>query len=397
MKDFSNAFASEKPTHANTNNTGSGDGNRPQVDWDKFRDTQLAAIGGIGKGAKLGYVSQITDLGTQTLDEAVIENDHKDFNSALWRFDEKGKDGVKATSRDSQKDPSAFMEVRKRKGVEKECLVYQPEPVKQIAISVDFPENFVDYSEFFEGSEPTPFRVIIGENGFLSRERVQVAGTRSIVAKPFNVRHVNVNRGQKGVNPHYAFAKNGVLHTMADFTNSLDANGCFHTNELGKLIGKPMMFEVDVQMNTWNGKDDGKERKALEIRVKPQGRLSGRDQKAWDDEIKPLVKDEYLGFVLFGNENDESTLKRLNGKLLNTMKMSRDFEGSVVQKELQALGKLGDNGSGNSTGTTSQAPQTQSQQSNSSPSTNAPKVDNKPVQKTTEPSLDDGWDDDIPF
>lgn len=326
-KDFSNAFSDVKPINNGGNDSSS---NTSTIDWNAFNAKVLDVMEGVGSRNMLGYISQVVDLGLQELDEQVVVWDDKNKKDHAWRFEpRKDKDGKEIEGQVG--DPTASLKTLQRKGKDVECLVYQPQPVRQAAISVDFPENMFPYGEFFEGSDDKPYRVIIGENGFLTKERTNKAGTWNIVAKPFNLKHINVNRQKDGAKPHYALAKNGMLYNIAEFTDSLDGDGNFHSTELGKLIGKPLMFDVNVAQDDYGVKID----------VKPSGRLAKRDQKAWDEEVSDLMKDEYLGFVLFDGNNDEETLKKLNNKIINTLKMSPDFESSGLKKELEKVGKLG--------------------------------------------------------
>lgn len=390
-KSFDNAFGSVNVnTNTNEGNTSSYESN---VDWNAYNNKVLEVMGGEGKRVLIGYVSQVVDLGEQVLDEQVNVWDAEAKKNHGWRLEPRKDKKTGEPIGEGQADPTAKLEQRKRKGKMVECLVFQQPPVRQAAICVDFPEaeNIFPYNEFFEGSEPAPFRAIIGEHGFITDKRKQLAGTMNIVGKPFNLKHINVNRQKEGSEAHFALAKNGMLYNLADYTGSTDADGNFHAGDLGKLIGKPLTFEVEVVKDTWM--KDGEEQVKVKVIVTPQGALSKRDQTAWDSEIKDAMKDEYLGFVLFDGGNDEVTLKKLNSKILNTIKMSPSFTGSKLEEELTKVGKLG----GNSTGSSSQ--QSAAGKEASSTSGDVSK-ESGTVEKPVEDDpmkLDDDFDDTIPF
>lgn len=391
---FENAFSD---VNVNTN-TGTGNNTtyESNIDWTAYANKIIDVMEGEGKHVLIGYVGQICDLGNQVLDEQVIVWDDKAKKDHEWRFKpRKDKDGKEIG--EGQADPSAKIEQRTRKGKSVECLVYQQAPVRQAAISVDFPENLFPYGDFYDGAESAPFRAIIGENGFITDKRQKLAGTFNIVGKPFNLKHINVNRQKEGAKPHYALAKNGMLYNLADYTGCLDAEGNFHAGELGKLIGKPLSFEVEVVKESWM--KDGVEQVKAKVNITPSGALSKRDQKAWDEELKDVMKDEYLGFVLLDSDkNDEETLKKLNSKLLNTIKMSPDFTGSKLEAALNKIGKLGDNSSQSSSEKSSGESGTNTTENDKT----SEKASSKPVENVSTPTsdipeMDVDFSDDIPF
>jgi hypothetical protein len=172
----------------------------------------------------------------------------------------------------------------------------------------------------------------------------------------------------------------------------LDDNGNFHAQDVGKLIGKAVMCDIKAEVQRWG---EGENRKSkVVVNAEITAKLGPRDVPYFESDLKGLLTDDLFGFVLFNGENDEHTLKTLNSGLVNTMKLSPEFEGSKLKGQLEALGKLGGNG-GNSS---SQAPQSgvnSSQgQSPSQSETPAQKVHEgvKQVPTYNEPPMD--FDDD---
>lgn len=355
------------------------------VDFDALFEYQLAKLGGEGKHDFIGVISRLDELGVQEQDVQTIPWDDKAKAEHAWRF-EKGDDG-------SVKDPSAKVVTTKYAGKEQECLVYSRKPVAQVAISVDFPEVMMNLSQFYNpeytGQKEKPFREIIGLNGFLPEFK---RGKGAVIAKPFNLNHINVNRQKKDAKPHYAIAKNSLLYSMAEWVGALDDEGNFHNTDLGKLIGEPMNFEVEVKVNKWNS--NGKENKRLEVSITPTSKLSVRDRKAYDEELSQVVTDDLFGVLMFSGGNTEQSLKEVRKATVNTMKMSSNWETSKLKEELEKVNPnvLGVQSESSQTSNASKAEQSYSEENK--PAEKAPAKENKPVVEDV-PDLD--FSDDIPF
>lgn len=375
MTDFANAFgAVELPRQESAGGSTGGGSN---IDYDAMRDKQLELLGGVGSHSNIGVITQLVDLGIQDQDEQVILWDAQGEKDHGWRLEKHEDSG-------NPKDATAVVEQRKYRGKMQECLVYTPPPVKQLAVVVDLPEVMFPYGDFFEGSGTTPYRTIIGKEGFITKARSNIAGTMNIVAKPYNLKHTNVNRNTKDAQPHYAIAKNSGLYTLASLCGVLDGNDNFHAQDVGKLIGKAINFDVNVKLDQWTTAE-GEQRSMLKVDAKPASKLSVRDQKYYDDELASLIKEDTLGAVLMNGNNNGETLKKLNTTLLNTVKISSEFKGSKLEEQLEALGKLG-------------GVQGTVNNSNSAPAPQ--KKPSKPVEPTateSAPTFDDSFEDDIPF
>ncbi|ALM62168.1 hypothetical protein AXI64_gp176 [Vibrio phage qdvp001] len=393
MKDFSNAFGNvELPQQGNAG------GNKPSfqsnVDWDAFGKKQLEVLGvdtenGGEKAGVIGVITNAIELGLQNQDEQTIPVNGPDYSNHEWRLEKYEDSGL-------QKDPSASIQTRWYRKQQQECLVYTPLPVKQFALVLDFPEVMFPYGEFFDGSETKPLRVIMGKEGFITKSKAELAGTRNLIAKPFNLKHVNVNRGKEGVQPHMALAKNGKVVKIADFAGVLDGNGNFHAQDVGKLIGKAVMCDIKAEVQRWESQGIAKSKVVIDAEI--TAKLGPRDVPYFENELKGMLTDDLFGFVLFNGQNDENTLKTLNSALINTMKLSPEFENSQLKQQLESLGKLGgDNASNN-------APQASQNGVSDKPEKQA-SVGINPTQKEVqsvpqEPDVtDDGFDFDseIPF
>jgi hypothetical protein len=319
MSDFNFAPQIPQPT-ANTNNNSQRQSN---IDWDGYWEYIAEQLGGEGTHSLIGVPTNIYELGMQEQQEQVLPWDATTQNNQGWRL-EKYEDG-------NPKDKSAHLEQRMYKRQMQECLVYTPQPVAQAAVAVDFMEVMIDRSKFFGDSEkPSPFREIIGKNGFVP---AGMRGKGNYIVKPFNLRHINVNRQKDGAAPHYAIAKNGMLYNMAEWAGVLDGNNNFHIEEIGKLIGKPLNFDVEVKWERWT--KDGSERKKLVINVKPASKLSPRDKKYFDDEIAPKIDESSFGMLLFKGKNDENTIKMMRKEVYTTMSFALNWDESDLKSQIK--------------------------------------------------------------
>jgi hypothetical protein len=356
------------------------------VDWEAVNNYQAEVLG-IGKQMLMGRIVQLYDLGIQERQEQVILWDASGQKDHGWRLEVWEDSGT-------QKDASARLEQRKYKGKMEECLVFQPQDVAQMAIAVDFPEKMLNLSQFFnpEGEQSEkPFRDIIGQNGF-GGFRVIDGKRTNLIAKPFNLIETNVNRAKKDAPVHKAFAKNSMIHDLADYCGVLVGDDNFHIADISTLLGKVCMFEVEVKWNTWKDKTSGEERRKLETDIRPASRMSPRDEAYFNSDIKPNLDEDVLGGLLFSGGNRERDLKEVRAIVLNTMQLAKTWEDSKLKVELDAV-KTSNGGEASkpvSKAPVSTAGKSSSEKSNSTPVNT--------VQKQPEPVADVDFDDDkYPF
>lgn len=393
-------FSIELPSQSNDSqvNSGKGSGNvdRPQVDW-AAKDNHLAEVLGIGKHNLIGHISLLSEVGIQALPEQSIPFDDKAKAEQGWRLEMK-EDGV------TPKCVGARLEKRYMKGKgEVEVLVYPQVDVTQVAISVDFPEKLVTLSKYFNPiateHKALPFRDIIGAHGWGGFKFDKEGSRKDVVAKPFNMKHTNVNMNRKDAKPHYAFGKTSMIYDLANYCNVLDEEGNFHIKDLSKLLGKACMFSVEVEWNEYKTKAGGDARK-LVTKISPSATMSPRDAKFYQEELLPLLDSDVAGMLMFKGGNRERDLVACNQLLINTMSFARNWKDSKLKEELEALkGRELSNNAPDpvEVGDTARqvaevavkAPQSKPVESSPAPKAVAPKV--------VEPVLDSGWDDDIPF
>lgn len=372
------------PTVNNANFTSVQQTNGSNVDYDALLEYQLEKLGGVGTYDRICVFTNIYEVGEQEREEQVLE-----FNAATekdhgWRLEMSDKGNV-------QRDPTARKEMRNIKGKSVECLVFDQLPVTQAVISVDCPEVMLDIQKYFTGESSTdkPFRAILGENGFVPRAK----WGKNIIARPFNLRHTNVNRNKEGAKPLYALAKNSALHDYAEWTGQLDSEGNFRNTDLGKLIGQPVNCEMEVKVESWdNTAKGGSKGRRLVVNVTPKSKLSPRDLKYYQDELANNITDDLFGVVMFGSDtNDENAIKNMRKSVFNTMVYATNWESSKLKQQIMKVKPdwFGDQG---------EIQEKPKQETKPQYSSQSKPAEQPTPQQSYSPDLDDGWDDsEIPF
>ncbi|AHK11586.1 hypothetical protein S140_179 [Shewanella sp. phage 1/40] len=360
------------------------------IDWDEVNNYQAEVLG-IGKHQLIGTISSLVDLGIQPRAEQVVLWDAKAQGDSGWRLEVYEDSGI-------QKDESARLEMRKYRGKEQECLVYQPKDVAQMAIAVDFPEKMMNLGKFFnpEGDQTEkPFRDIIGNNGF-GGFRIIDGRRTNVIAKPFNLLETNVNSKKKDTPAHFAFAKNSMLYSLADYCGVLDDNENFHIKDIGKLLGKVCMFEVEVKWNTWKDKTTGEEKRKLETNILPSSRMSPRDLSYFESDLKAKIDQDGYGGLLFSGGNRERDLKEARAAVINTMQLATNWDTSKLKGELEAVKSGGGNGGSSTPQSTTEASKPVNVTKVADKPQSAAKTVTEPLKVT--PDSDDDWDEqEIPF
>ena len=329
-------------------NVGSNDNSnqdRPKVDWDA-RAAYLVEKAGTQKKAKavIGIISGIVDLGLQVQEDAKME----------WKGDEASE------AEELEKNPEQYFETLPNdKGVPTRYKRWKVKPCQQVALTVDFPSIMVNQGQFFgdENAEEHPLRMLL--NG-----EFYIKDVGKVVGKPYNIKETRNDDGS------WSFKSNTQLHKLAAATDVLDDNRRFKPNMIGKLLGKAALFEIQLFLKPGN---DGKQ--YLNEKIKLSGQVP--------DMMVPMIPEldqKYIYGVNFKGVQDPKVLKQLRQSVINTMKLAQNFEGSDIQKALEALanGKV------------------ENKQE-------APKQEEKPkaapkAKKEAEPAPDfDAFDEDIPF
>ncbi len=285
--------------NVNTNTANNSD--RPQVDWDARAKYIVEKVGTQKKAkAMIGIISGVIDLGLQAQEDAKMEF--------------KGDEADEAA--ELEKNPEQYFETLPNdKGVPTRYKRWKVKPCQQVAFTVDFPGVMINQGQFFgdEDSKEHPLRLLLNGEFYIKE-------IGKVVGKPYNVKEVRNDDGS------WSFKSNTQIHKLASATDVLDEHGRFKPHMIGKLLGKAALFEVQVFLQESGGKH------YLNEKIKLSGQVP--------DVMVPMIPElpqEYIYGVNFKGVQDPKILKQLRQSVLNTMRMAQNFEGSDIQKALDAL------------------------------------------------------------
>ena len=191
-------------------------------------------------------------------------------------------------------------------------------PAKAIAIAVDFPQFVVDKGKYFDNSNPAPLRLIMG-NAWTVVNPDDMDKKMPVIASPFYLsENTNNDAGE------WAISNRTTLHKMAAAAELLNDNGNFKAADVGKLLGKPMMFQIQVFMKE-DKKDSSKKYYTEKIKF-----VSEVPEGLPIPELDPSL----IHGVNMNRENSEEALKQLRAVVKNTMRLSESWEDSIIKQEL---------------------------------------------------------------
>lgn len=288
---MSNRFSNKEFTPSATQEGGNGGGGN--IDWEGLNEhvafsvqDQLGCKQGSPEPA-WGVISGIVDYGKhqdELREEPLIQPNDKSGNEWRESLVQKGK-----------------AEVFDKNGVE--FFRYQAPERQEVGIFVDFLECTVDKGQFFGDSNPAPYRVLVGTY------------FKGVPAQPKKVEG-------------YCNSKNTwVFGDRSYFTNLAKAAGLegiedgFPQARLLELIGQKMLFNVETYIN-----DAGFLQEKVTSPSKP---MRGA--------VAPEYNEDLLFYVGMQEQNTDQDVKFLPKPVKEYIKSASDYEGSVIQKQLEAL------------------------------------------------------------
>ncbi|APC44458.1 hypothetical protein [Pseudoalteromonas phage PH357] len=231
----------------------------------------------------VGIISGIVDYGLHQDPERVEPMDEGDAKTKEWK--QKQVDKGKATVDEDGN------------------FRFQAPPRQEVGFYVDFPQVIVDKGQFFGESNPAPYRVLLGGTfdgqpaqktkveGYPNENNVWVFGDR--------------NRASK-------------LATAAKLSGLKDG---FAQDRLLELIGQAVVFDVEVYINSAG---------YLQEKVtNPSGVMKGI--------AIPEIDEDLLFYVGMNEDNDANQVKMLTKVVKEYIKAASNYEGSKLQKQLEAL------------------------------------------------------------
>lgn len=267
---------------------GSSNGNS-NVDWDalnKYVAETVQEVLGCEQGTPagcVGIVSGLVDYGKHQDPERVEPMDEGDAQTKEWK--QRMVSSGKAT-------------------VDSEGMFhFQAPPCQEVGFYVDFPSVIVDKGQFFGESNPAPYRVLLG--GVFKGEPAQKTKVQGYP-------------NDKNV---WVFGDKNRATKLAKAAKLKDLKDGFAQERLLELIGTAMQFNVEVFVN-----DAGFLQEKI---TNPSPLMAGIPIPEMDEDL--------LFYVGLNEDNDEKYVRVLTKPVKEYIKSALDFEGSKLQKQLEAL------------------------------------------------------------
>jgi len=291
--------------------TSAGSEKKSDINWDELNNYVVETCNLQERETLVGYVSAIVDLGTQKIpdSEYVFEGD-EDKEAEEIEKDERVyfKDGLDPQSR----KPCRLKCVPQKDG---QC----------VGIAVDFPDIIIDKGQFFGESNPKPLRLWLGNSFFLQNQGM-------VIGRPTPLKVTNLDKERK--TKKWSLAQNHILYKMAVAAKLIKPSECFLPNDIDKILGQAFQFSAQVYMKEGKG---GKSYFTEYINF--VGAL-GRGQKTPELVTTPIL-------IQFNKKNPDEAIKELRNHVVNTMKMATNYEGSMIQKQIES--QKGENTQGEDT------------------------------------------------
>jgi len=283
--------------------------NYEKTDYDAMNAHVIEAAGTQSKAKTLvGFPVGLYDLGLQP--RAPYEEVYDPSDARSKEAVEKGEATVE--KRDSYYDDGKWLK-------DVEVFVKPRKPAKAVAIAVDFPQITVDKGQFFGNSNPAPLRLIMGGNWMVKNPEDESKKMR-IIQSPF---YLNENTG----NPagEWALGNRTNLFKMGEAADLLNENGNFKASDVAKLLGKALMFKIQVFQKP-DKKDPSKSYYTETIKFVsevPEGLPT------------PELDSSLIHGLNMNRANPDYALQMARGIVKNTMMLSEGWEKSVIKVELE--------------------------------------------------------------
>lgn len=274
------------------------EGKKLEVDYDALNKYVIETAACESPEVLVGVVVGLVDLGIQEQSDAeVVFTGAAEDEAALIeeKPDTYFKDGF---------DPKT------KKPCRLKC--YPQKAIQSVVFAIEFPEIQLDKGRFFgdTSGETKPLRVFLGGQFYnMGTKKMQVARPT-----PLKV----------GKNPagQWSFNNLHICHKMAVAAKLITPDGAFQPKDIDKLVGQAFQFELQI----FNKESKGKQYYTEKVSFKSG---LGRGQVAPELATETFV-------VQFNQENDEKAIKELRAHVINTIKAAKNYEGSPIQKQLEA-------------------------------------------------------------
>jgi hypothetical protein len=270
-------------------------GSEKKVDFEKLNEYVVSTAQLENRETLVGVVSMIVDIGTQEQPDAEVTfvGDEEDEKKAIAEKPQTYfKDGF---------DPET------KKPVRLKC--WAQKPIQSVAVAVDFPDIIVDKGQFFGESKPLPLRLWLGGQFY-------IPDVGMVIGRPTPLK-VNKKLGDWSLDQKHLFYK------MAVASKLIKPGEVFKPQQIDQLLGKAYQFEAQVFFKENKGK------KYYTEYIKFVSGL-GRGQVEPELVVQPMM-------IQFNKENDPSAIKDLRNHVVNTLKRAVNYQGSAIQKQIEAV------------------------------------------------------------
>lgn len=300
-----------KPSVPQSNNTTNENTNTSTVDYEALQNHIIEKAGTQDKHRTItGYIGAYYSLGKQEQSpyEAIYEESAKDFAN-MKKFVDEGKATVKKGNINI--DGTWHNDV----------MVYsKPRPPREaIALGIYFPQIIVDKAQFFEegASDPRPLMLVMGGETFVKRLDDSGRSEKVIQYPTFIQETTNNPSGTWGL------GQTTTLHKIGAALGLLNEHNLLKIERLGELLGKPLQF----RMRVWN-------------KPNKSGGTWYTEEVKYVSEVPeglnpPEFDESYIHGINFDKPNDPDTVKNLRVEVVNTIKRAVNYEGSIIQKEIE--------------------------------------------------------------
>jgi hypothetical protein len=313
-----------------------------QVDFDELNKYVVDTAQLQQRETLVGHVAMLVDLGTQELPDAenVFNGTEEDERKTIAEYpDTYFKDGI---------DPET------KKPVRLKC--YPQKPVQCAALGIDFTDIMIDKGIFFGESKPLPLRLWLGGQFYIQDQGM-------VIGRPTPLK-VNKKLGD------WSLDQKNLFYKMAVADKAIQPGQVYKPQRISELLGKAFQFEAQVFFKESKGKQYYTEY------VKFVSGL-GRGQVAPEMLTTPMM-------IQFNKENEPTAIKELRAHVVNTIKRASNYEGSVIQKQIEEV---------RGTKPAQEKPEADTQQQEQE----APKPTKTTKSKPATKPVPDNLDDDIPF
>lgn len=286
-----------------------GEGKKFDVDFDALNDYVIKTAECEQPETMNGYVSVIVDLGTQKQPDAEYDLDKEDAGKTAEELTEKYAKEISDGS--ITKFDLSYDSQTKQKVLRK----FVPQKDRQsIAYAVDFPVIQLDKGQLFGDDSGTTNNLRLWAGGVYYHP----------VLKKQIVQNLIPLRITKDEKMGWTMKTNSVPHKLAVAGKLVRTDEAFMPERIDELLGVQAQWSGQIFNRVGTGVHAGKKfytEKMKFVGAVQKGTAPFENMKTY--------------LIQFNKENDPEALKQLRPHIINTIMQATNYEGSVIQKNLE--------------------------------------------------------------